>query len=163
MTSQYCNTLKITAFKLFFIRRNVMVEWLEICCFPTPQHLFEESLKFLMHILTRLKNSVFFPRFSSCLSLQYSCELTKQQPNDFPKQTEINLGSRCQSLLRAVRVPKCTLKKKTLKDPSLALAEMLMCAPTSLWTYVKQKHTLISQSEHVSNHCDISKQGKDLD
>ena len=63
LTSKYRNTLKITAFKLFFIRRNVMVEWLEIYCFPTPQHLFEESLKFLMHIPTGLKNSVFFPPF----------------------------------------------------------------------------------------------------
>lgn len=41
LTSKHCNTLKITAFKLFIIRRNVMVEQLQICCFPTPLHLFE--------------------------------------------------------------------------------------------------------------------------
>lgn len=51
-----------------------------------PSTSVEASLKFMMHIPTCLKNSVFISLFSSCLSLQYLSALTKQKPNDFPKQ-----------------------------------------------------------------------------
>ena len=32
---------------------------------------------------------------------------------------------------------KMHIKGKTMKDPSTALSEILMCPPTSLWTFVK--------------------------
>ena len=73
LTSKYCKTLKITAFKLFVIRRNVMVEQLQICCFPTPLHLFE-VFEILDAHPYMLEEFCIFPSLSPLASL-YSIHL----------------------------------------------------------------------------------------
>lgn len=116
---------KITAFKLFSPLEEMswLSSFFKFAVSP-PLHLFV-SLKFLMRIPTRLY-FVFFPLV--LLLPLYSIHLCINQtkPNNSPNK-DINLGSRCQSLLKAMRVSKCTLKEKTMKDPSTALSEILMC------------------------------------